>query len=191
MQYEKSKLLAIPFFCMLATSVQAETINKKDENTRFLKSEKNTPLIEDNKNTLSGTQLIQPKAIFQQPKPVFQQPKAILQKTKPILQQNQPVVNTIKANNSIPTHVVTEKTWDIIRGKDLRAQLDGWSTAAGWSLVWDSEYSYSIQANASFKGDYISVVKQLFSALGEDVNPKLYPELYQGNRVLKVTNQAR
>lgn len=177
MQYIKKTSSIIPLFLTIISSVNAEMLNNRDTNTRFLQPEKKALPVSDNKSRLSAAQLIQPKPVLQQ--------------TKPIFQQSQPVVNTIKANNAIPTHTPTEKTWEIIRGKDLRAQLDGWSTTAGWSLVWDSEYSYSIQANASFKGDYISAVKKLFSALGEDVNPKLYPELYQGNRVLKVTNQAR
>lgn len=191
MQYKKRKLLVIPFFCMLTANVQAETINKSAENTRFLPPEKKVSLMKDNNNTLSGTQLIQPKIIFEQPKTLFQQTKPILQQTKSVFQKNQPVINTSKVSSATAIHAATEKNWEIMRGKDLRTQLDSWSTAAGWSLVWESEYSYSIQANASFKGDYISVVKQLFSALGEDVTPKLYPELYQGNRVLKVSNQAR
>ncbi|PHZ32584.1 hypothetical protein CS537_06175 [Yersinia mollaretii] len=169
MQYKKNTLLAIPLCLGLIGAVHAQPVNtsaQPDSNKRFLQPENKTSSILSSKNTSSGPQLIQPKPVFQQSQP------------------------TTKASGSAYTYTAPEKTWQITRGTDLRTQLDNWSTTAGWSLVWDSEYSYLIQANASFKGDYISAVKQLFTALG-DINPNLYPELYQGNYVLKVSNQAR
>ncbi|MCB5309626.1 toxin co-regulated pilus biosynthesis Q family protein [Yersinia massiliensis] len=171
MQYKNYTLLALSLCLSLVGVAQAQPVNtsaQPDTNTRFLQPEKKTSSMLGKTNMPSQPQMIQPKPVFQ---------------------QKQPTPNTAKA--STYTYTAPEKTWQIIRGTDLRAQLDSWSTAAGWSLVWDSEYSYLIQANASFKGDYISAVKQLFTALGDDVNPNLYPELYQGNFVLKVSNQAR
>ena len=83
-----------------------------------------------------------------------------------------------------------DDAWTVRRDVDLREQLDAWSQRAGWSLVWDSEYSYVMQANAVFTGDFVSAVTQLFSALGS-VNPALYPEVFQGNQVLVVKGQPR
>lgn len=173
MQYKNYTLLALSLCLSLVGVAQAQPVNtsaQPDTNARFLQPEKKTSSMLGNKSTSPEPQLIQPRPVFQ---------------------QSQPAANATKANNTVSTYIAPEKTWQIIRGTDLRAQLDNWSTAAGWSLVWDSEYSYLIQANATFKGDYISAVKQLFTALGDDVNPNLYPELYQGNFVLKVSNQAR
>jgi len=78
--------------------------------------------------------------------------------------------------------------WKASRGSDLHSVLQQWSTRAGWSLVWNSEYSYTLLADATFKGDYISAVKELFEAL-DGIHPNIYPELYKGNYVLKVSNK--
>ncbi|CND05399.1 putative secretion system protein PilL [Yersinia intermedia] len=78
--------------------------------------------------------------------------------------------------------------WKVRQGSSLHSVLQEWSNRAGWNLVWNSEYSYTLQASATFKGDYISATKQLFDALG-DMNPPIYPELYQGNYVLQVGNK--
>lgn len=78
--------------------------------------------------------------------------------------------------------------WKAAKGRPLQSVLQEWSDNAGWSLVWNSEYNYVLQANATFRGDYISAIKQLFDALGE-TNPPIYPELYQGNYVLQVGNK--
>lgn len=80
--------------------------------------------------------------------------------------------------------------WNVRRDRDLRDQLYDWTQRAGWGLVWDSEYSYVIQASAVFQGDFTSAVQQLFDALG-DLDPPLYPEIYEGNRVLVVKSQPR
>ena len=94
-----------------------------------------------------------------------------------------PVVLPPASSRHVPAEV-----WSVHREAELRDVLYGWSTRAGWSLVWDSEYSYQMQADAVFEGDYVSAVKQLFAALGK-INPPLYPQIYQGNRVLVVKAQ--
>jgi hypothetical protein len=78
--------------------------------------------------------------------------------------------------------------WSVASNAELRDVLYGWSQRAGWSLVWDSEYSYQVQAGAVFSGDFVTAVTELFAAMGQQ-NPPLYPQLYQGNRVLVINAQ--
>ncbi|HFS8112827.1 TPA: toxin co-regulated pilus biosynthesis Q family protein [Enterobacter asburiae] len=94
-------------------------------------------------------------------------------------------VNPFKASTK---PYVTGHQWIATKGTPLHTVLQDWSDKAGWSLVWNSEYNYTLQANATFRGDYISAIKQLFDALG-DMNPPIYPELYQGNFVLQIGNK--
>ncbi|MCD4500494.1 toxin co-regulated pilus biosynthesis Q family protein [Chromobacterium vaccinii] len=80
--------------------------------------------------------------------------------------------------------------WRIQPAVELREQLDAWAARAGWTLVWESEYAYLPKLQARFDGDFITAVTALFSAL-QDVNPPLYPVLYQGNQVLVVKSQPQ
>ncbi|MBV8046450.1 MAG: toxin co-regulated pilus biosynthesis Q family protein [Paludibacterium sp.] len=77
------------------------------------------------------------------------------------------------------------ETWRVSNGAALRDTLYDWGQRAGWTLVWDSEYRYTLDADAVFSGDFPAAVTQLFNTLGE-LNPPLYPAIYQGNRVLVV-----
>ncbi|PRP70952.1 hypothetical protein BUE93_09260 [Chromobacterium amazonense] len=78
--------------------------------------------------------------------------------------------------------------WEIVSGRDLKVQLDDWANKAGWQLVWEVEYDYTIRNGAIFSGEFVEVVTHLFESL-RDVSPKLYPTLYKGNKVLLVRGQ--
>jgi hypothetical protein len=94
--------------------------------------------------------------------------------------------NTASAPTMAPVALPpSTATWRLRAGAPLRDVLYDWSRRAGWTLVWDSEYQYTLDADAQFSGDFPAAVTQLFHALG-DLNPPLYPALYQGNRVLAV-----
>jgi hypothetical protein len=80
-------------------------------------------------------------------------------------------------------------SWTIAKGETLRASLDGWTKKAGWTLVWNSQYEYPIQAGAAFGGDFVSATSDLFKSL-LDVRPALTVKFYRGNKVLLVTNDS-
>lgn len=77
--------------------------------------------------------------------------------------------------------------WTVPRGAQLQAVLTDWCHRAGWTLVWQSEYSYRVEAAASFDGDFVSAVTAMFSAM-KNVSPAIYPDIYKGNRVVVVKN---
>lgn len=87
-----------------------------------------------------------------------------------------------------PTDATAANAWRVNSGAALSDVLYDWSQRAGWTLVWDSDYRYTMDASAVFQGDFPSAVTQLFSALGT-LNPPLYPALYHGNQVLVVKAQ--
>ncbi|WP_183085126.1 toxin co-regulated pilus biosynthesis Q family protein [Trinickia fusca] len=77
--------------------------------------------------------------------------------------------------------------WTVARDGQLQAVLTDWCRRAGWTLVWKSEYSYRIDAEATFNGDFVSAVTSMLAALG-NVSPPIYPDIYKGNRVLVIKN---
>ena len=81
--------------------------------------------------------------------------------------------------------VRTARGWAAMSGSDLKATLDGWSRAAGWTLVWDSPVNYRLRASAQFGGDFEAAVASLVDTIHRS-NPEVLVTLYRGNRVVHV-----
>ncbi len=79
-----------------------------------------------------------------------------------------------------------ERSWGALAGGTLRGTLDGWSGAAGWTLIWDTEYDYALRASAQFRGSFEAAVIELVDSVHRS-NPELAVTLYRGNRVVHVT----
>ncbi len=77
--------------------------------------------------------------------------------------------------------------WTVPRDAQLQTVLTDWCRRAGWTLVWQSEYSYRIEAEANFNGDFVSAVTSMLTALS-NVSPPIYPEIYKGNQVVVIKN---
>ena len=75
--------------------------------------------------------------------------------------------------------------WAAMSGSDLKATLDGWSRAAGWTLVWDSPVNYRLRASAQFGGDFETAVSSLVNTIHRS-SPEVLVTLYRGNRVVHV-----
>ncbi len=81
--------------------------------------------------------------------------------------------------------VRTSRGWAAMSGSDLKGTLDGWSRAAGWTLVWDSPVNYRLRASAQFAGDFETAVASLVDTIHRS-NPEVLVTLYRGNRVVHV-----
>jgi hypothetical protein len=83
------------------------------------------------------------------------------------------------------SEVRSARGWAAMSGSDLMATLDGWSRAAGWTLVWDSPVNYRLRASAQFGGDFEAAVASLVDTIHRS-NPEVLVTLYRGNRVVHV-----
>ncbi|EFJ6781966.1 TcpQ domain-containing protein [Escherichia coli] len=107
---------------------------------------------------------------------------------------NSEVVGTInnqKTLNSGSSHAnsITTLNWSVDKNQDLLNILHKWGQAAGWDVVWKSDYSYKILTAASFNNvDFVTAVQRLFESMGE-ISPRLYVKFYMGNRVLIISNK--
>ena len=81
--------------------------------------------------------------------------------------------------------VRTARGWAAMSGGDLKSTLDGWSRAAGWTLVWDSPVNYRLRASAQFGGDFETAVARLVNTIHRS-SPEVLVTLYRGNRVVHV-----
>lgn len=79
--------------------------------------------------------------------------------------------------------------WAVMEGASLKTTLEGWSAAAGWTLIWDNPVDYRLRASASFNGGFEEAVGRLIDSIYQH-NPEINVHLYRGNRVLHVQEQT-
>lgn len=84
-----------------------------------------------------------------------------------------------------PPPVVVAEMWTAPAGRHLKAVLQDWAGRAGWTVVWQSDHDYPLEATASFSGDFTEAARQLVAALAT-VAPAPYANFYKGNQVLVV-----
>ena len=57
-----------------------------------------------------------------------------------------------------------------------------------WKVIWQANYDLDLNAEASFSGDFINVVEQVFNALPKK-NNGLRINIYKANRVIEVIGE--
>lgn len=77
--------------------------------------------------------------------------------------------------------------WQLTQGS-LRAQLEAWTKRADYQLVWSADTDLDMQSRASFRGNFIGAITQLFEGLHAAGFP-LTATIYQANNVLEVGNK--
>lgn len=78
--------------------------------------------------------------------------------------------------------------WVIMAGSSLKATLEGWCRAAGWTLIWDSPVDYRVRASASFRGPFDQSAARLIDSISIG-NPELLATFHRENRVVHIENQ--
>jgi hypothetical protein len=77
------------------------------------------------------------------------------------------------------------ETWLVMEGGTLEDTLMTWASRAGWTLVWNSKYSYPLSASAEFQGDFIDAAARLIKTMSRADKPP-EGEFFKGNKVLVV-----
>ena len=62
---------------------------------------------------------------------------------------------------TIVAEPVSLPEWHLSQGS-LRTQLDVWASRASWQLIWNADTDLDMQASASFRGNFVAAVTQLF-----------------------------
>ena len=99
------------------------------------------------------------------------------------------LINAYARNDNRSRPFRDNNRWRVERGSSLFNTLSQWAADAGWSLVWNVDTTYQILSTATFSGDFISAVKQLFSSSGMQYID-VYLNFYTGNKVLLVTSKV-
>lgn len=78
------------------------------------------------------------------------------------------------------------RSWEIVKGEMLKAQLERWAANAGYTLIWSAHNDYEMQSNSSFTGSFKDAVKAFFGALQSNGHA-LRVTIFEGNNVMEVS----
>lgn len=79
--------------------------------------------------------------------------------------------------------------WEARKGRGLREILEIWAEASGWTVAWESDHAYRLQASARFDGSFVEAAEDILVSY-ERATPPLFGTFYTGNKVLVVQSQA-
>ena len=78
------------------------------------------------------------------------------------------------------------RSWEIVKGEMLKAQLERWASDAGYTLIWSAHNDYEMQSDSTFNGPFKDAVKAFFGAL-QSGGHALRVTIYEGNKVMEVS----
>ena len=88
---------------------------------------------------------------------------------------------------TIVAEPVSLPEWHLSQGS-LRTQLDVWASRASWQLIWNADTDLDMQSRATFRGNFVAAVTQLFEGLHAAGFP-LRATFYPSNNVLEVSDR--
>lgn len=88
---------------------------------------------------------------------------------------------------TIVAEPVSLPEWRLSQGS-LRTQLDVWANRASWQLIWNADTDLDMQSRATFRGNFIAAVTQLFEGVHAAGFP-LRATFYPSNNVLEVSDR--
>ena len=88
---------------------------------------------------------------------------------------------------TIVAEPVSLPEWRLSQGS-LRTQLDVWANRASWQLIWNADTDLDMQSRATFRGNFVAAVTQLFEGLHAAGFP-LRATFYPSNNVLEVSDR--
>lgn len=108
-------------------------------------------------------------------------------------QEVMPLVKAGSEGQSAPTNGQTAncagKTaqgWNAVAGLTLQQVLASWAACDGWTIQWQTDRQYVLQASAVFTGDFQNAAGNLVGAFSR-AEPPAFGQFFQGNKVLVVT----
>ena len=123
--------------------------------------------------------------VLRLPEPPAPLPTAPVVATQLLPDKPSETVKPVAAESQVPAP--PEEVWLAVPGNTLRDVLVDWGKRAGWTIVWQSDREYPLEAPAKFSGDFVSAARRLFDGFATAM-PAPLGNLYKENQVLVVVS---
>jgi hypothetical protein len=80
----------------------------------------------------------------------------------------------------------TGAAWEAHKGLRLQEVLEHWAACDGWTVQWNTDRQYVLQASASFDGDFVAAAAELIGAF-QKAEPPVKGDFHRNNKVLVTT----
>ncbi|MGN1063080.1 MAG: TcpQ domain-containing protein [Alphaproteobacteria bacterium] len=144
--------------------------------------------------------------VSEEPKPVEEKiPEPVMEEEKPVVTVTEPVSEETPAVQAVeqsePVAAVQDKSlaekvaygkechdWEAAPGNTLRGLLMNWGEESGWTVIWQLDRDYHLEAGVVFRGTFTEVAGALIRSFAR-ATPAPIGTFYNGNRVLVVNTQ--
>ena len=80
--------------------------------------------------------------------------------------------------------------WLVVAGEGLRQTLQSWAQCAGWRVQWNTDYRFTLMADAHISGDFVEATSRVISSFSHS-DPPVFGRFYRSNQVLVVSTPAQ
>ena len=98
-----------------------------------------------------------------------------------------PAISEVQRHHKI-AYGTTVHDWEAPKGETLRTLLMDWGEKSGWTIVWQLERDYVLEAGVVFRGTFTDVASAILRTFARAM-PAPVGTFYNGNRVLLITTQ--
>jgi len=98
-----------------------------------------------------------------------------------------PAISEVQRHHKLE-YGATVHDWEAPKGETLRTLLMDWGEKSGWTIVWQLERDYVLEAGVVFRGTFTDVASAILRTFARAM-PAPVGTFYNGNRVLLITTQ--
>ena len=98
-----------------------------------------------------------------------------------------PAISDVQRTHKI-AYGTSVHDWQAPKGETLRTLLTDWGEKSGWTIVWQLERDYVLEAGVVFRGTFTDVAGAILRTFARAM-PAPVGTFYNGNRVLLITTQ--
>jgi hypothetical protein len=98
-----------------------------------------------------------------------------------------PAISDVQRTHKI-AYGTSVHDWQAPKGETLRTLLTDWGDKSGWTIVWQLERDYVLEAGVVFRGTFTDVASAILRTFARAM-PAPVGTFFNGNRVLLITTQ--
>lgn len=97
-----------------------------------------------------------------------------------------PAISAPNVTIPLVAEVIKPIQWTATSGAGLHVTLQNWADKSGWKLSWEIGPDMVVMTDASFTGDFSSVVKEFITSINDSNELQIHAKFFDGNNVLRI-----